>query len=66
MLTASISRAISMAMTDAAQPMPDRLKARMLCLNLKWLTILAEREGVGLKAEQLTIRPSTCKQHRGS
>ena len=38
----------------------------MLCLNLKWLTILAEREGVGLKAEQLTIRASTCQQHTRS
>ncbi len=56
-----MSRAMSTPMTDAAQPMPDRLKVRMSCLNLKWLTIFADREGVGLNAEQFTIRPSTCQ-----
>ena len=60
-LTASMSRAMSTPMTDAAQPIPDRLKVRMSCLNLKWLTIFADREGVGLNAEQFTIRPSTCQ-----
>ena len=50
-------------MTEAAQPMPDRLKVRMLSLNLKWFTTAADSEGVGLKAEQFTIRPSTCAQH---
>ena len=62
-LTASNSMARSTPMTEAAQPMPDRLKVRMLSLNLKWFTTAADSEGVGLKAEQFTIRPSTCAQH---
>lgn len=61
-----MSLAMSMAMTDAAQPMPDRLKERMLCLNLKWFTIFADREGVGLNAEQFTISASICRQHQSS
>lgn len=55
-----MSLATSTAMTEAAQPMPDRLTVRMLGLNLKCRTTAADREGVGLKAVQLTIRPSTC------
>ena len=47
-------------MTEAAQPMPERLKVRMLCLNLKWFTTAADSDGVGLKAEQFTMRPSIC------
>ena len=43
--------------------MPERLKVRMLCLNLKWFTTAADSEGVGLKAEQLTMRPSICRAH---
>ena len=63
--TFRISCARSMAMTEAAQPMPERLKVRMLLLNLKWLTTAADSEGVGLKAEQFTMSPSTCKQRPG-
>ena len=63
-LTASISMARSTPMTDAAQPMPDRLKVRMLLLNLKWFTTAADRDGVGLKAEQFTIKPSICTTAR--
>lgn len=66
MLTASISMARSTPMTDAAHPMPDRLKVRMLLLNLKWFTTAADSEGVGLKAEQFTIRPSICTRHHAT
>lgn len=51
----------STPMTEAAQPMPERLKVRMLCLNLKWFTTAADSDGVGLKAEQFTMRPSICR-----
>ena len=58
--TASMSLDKSMAMTEAAQPMPERLKVRMLLLNLKWFTTAADSDGVGLNAEQWTISASTC------
>ena len=63
-LTARISMARSTPMTEAAQPMPERLKVRMLCLNLKWFTTAADSDGVGLKAEQLTMRPSICRAQK--
>ena len=59
--TFSMSLAMSTEMTEAAQPMPDRLTVRMLDLNLKCFTTAADREGVGLKAVQLTISPSICE-----
>ena len=40
--------------------MPEMLTVRMLDLNLKCRTTAADSEGVGLKAVQLIIRPSTC------
>jgi len=58
--TVSMSLAMSTAITEAAHPMPDRLTVRMLDLNLKCLTTAADREGVGLKAVQLTMSPSIC------
>ena len=58
--TFSMSLAISTEMTEAAQLMPDRFTVRMLDLNLKCFTTAADREGVGLKAVQLTISPSIC------
>ncbi len=66
MLTARISMARSTPMTEAAQPMPERLKVRMLCLNLKWFTTAADSDGVGLKAEQFTMRPSICRANIAS
>jgi len=33
---------------------------------LKWLTIMADSDGVGLNSEQLTIRMSTCAPARGA
>jgi hypothetical protein len=56
------SCARSTAMTDAAQPMPERLNVLTLSFSLNWLTTVADKEGVGLKALQLTIKPSICKQ----
>lgn len=61
--TLSMSLAMSTEMTEAAQPMPDRFTVRMLDLNLKCFTTAADREGVGLKAVQLTISPSICEAH---
>ena len=55
-----MSLAMSTEMTEAAQPMPDRLTVRMLDLNLKCLTTAADSDGVGLKAVQLMMRPSIC------
>ena len=48
-------------MMPAEQPIPDRLYDLMSGLMPKWLTIMAERDGVGLNSEQLTITMSTCK-----
>lgn len=58
-----MSRAQSMAMMDAAQPMPDRLTVRMSDRNLKWRTIRALSDGTGANAEQLTIRASIYREH---
>ena len=58
-----MSLAMSTEMTEAAQPMPDRLTVRMLDLNLKCLTTAADSDGVGLKAVQLMMRPSICGAH---
>ena len=48
-------------MTPAEHPMPDRLYEMMLELNLKWLTIMADSDGVGLNKLQFTTRISICK-----
>ncbi len=48
-------------MTPAEQPMPDRLYDTTFDFILKWLTIMADSDGVGLNSEQFTIRMSTCK-----
>ena len=58
-----MSLAMSTEMTEAAQPMPDKLIVRMLDLNLKCLTTAADSDGVGLKAVQLMMRPSICGAH---
>lgn len=52
-------------MMPAEQPIPDRLYDLMSGLMPKWLTIMAERDGVGLNSEQLTITMSTCKASPG-
>ena len=41
--------------------MPARLYDTMLDRILKWLMIMAEREGVGLNRLQLTTRISICR-----
>ena len=58
--TCSSSFAREMEMTPAEQPMPDRLYDTTLDFILKWLTIMAESDGVGLNREQFTIKISTC------
>jgi len=57
----SSSCARSMAMTDAAQPMPPRWYVLMACLNLKWLTTAADSEGTGLNVQQLVMSASTSR-----
>ena len=37
----------------------------MLDFILKWLTIMAESDGVGLNSEQFTISMSTCSTEIG-
>lgn len=46
-------------MTPAEQPMPDRLYDTTLDFILKWFTIMALSDGVGLNSEQFTIKMST-------
>lgn len=46
-------------MTPAEQPIPDRLYDTMFDFILKWFTIMALSDGVGLNSEQFTIRMST-------
>jgi len=46
--------------------MPLRLYDTTLDAILKWLTIMADSDGVGLNSEQLTIRMSTCAPARGA
>ena len=46
-------------MSPAEQPMPARLYDTMFSRSLKWLTIIADMDGVGLKSEQLTMSAST-------
>ncbi len=58
--TCRSSLASEMAMTPAEHPMPPRLYDTMLDRILKWLMIIADREGVGLNRLQFTIRMSTC------
>lgn len=58
--TLSMSLARSMAMTEAAQPMPDRLNVRTVLGSLKWFTTAADRLGVGAYPQQLTITPPIC------
>ncbi len=58
--TCSSSLAREMEMTPAEQPMPDRLYETTLDFILKWFTIMALSEGVGLNSEQFTIKISTC------
>ncbi|KAL3814129.1 hypothetical protein ACJIZ3_015397 [Penstemon smallii] len=51
-----MSLARSMAITPALQPIPPRLKVFMFPRSLYLFTIMAEREGVGLKRLQFTTR----------
>ena len=64
--TCSSSRARLTEITPALQPMPLRLYDTTLDAILKWLTIMADSDGVGLNSEQLTIRMSTCAPARGA
>lgn len=64
-LTCRSSFARLTAMTPAEQPMPARLYDTMLERILKWLMIMADREGVGLKRLQLTTKISICRQQSG-
>lgn len=48
-----------MAMTPAEQPIPDRLYDTTFDFILKWFTIMALSDGVGLNSEQFTIKMST-------
>ncbi len=64
-LASRSSFARPMEMMPAEQPIPDRLYDLMSGLMPKWLTIMAERDGVGLNSEQLTITMSTCKASPG-
>ena len=50
---------MSMAMTEAAQPMPPRWYVLMLCFILKWFTTAADSDGTGLNVQQLVISAST-------
>lgn len=47
-----------MEIRPALHPMPERLKLLMLLLSLYLFIIMAEREGVGEKRLQFTIRMS--------
>lgn len=47
------------ASTPAEHPIPARLNDTMSDRILKWLTTMADRLGVGLNREQLTMRTST-------
>ena len=44
----------------AEQPIPDKLYVLMSGLIPKWLTTMADSDGVGLNSEQFTITMSTC------
>lgn len=46
------------ASTPAEQPIPAKLNDTMSDRILKWLTSMADREGVGLNSEQLTTKMS--------
>ena len=59
-LTCNSSLAKLTAMTPAEQPMPARLYDTMLDRILKWLMIIADKEGVGLNKLQLTTKISIC------
>ncbi|PKI73032.1 hypothetical protein CRG98_006583 [Punica granatum] len=47
-----------MDINPALHPIPDRLKLLMLLLSLYLLTTIADKEGVGEKRLQLTMRMS--------
>ncbi|TYH84694.1 hypothetical protein ES332_D02G213500v1 [Gossypium tomentosum] len=52
------SRAKSMEISPALHPIPERLKLLMLLLSLYLLITIADKDGVGEKRLQLTIRIS--------
>lgn len=57
-MSCSICLARSIAMMPAEHPIPDKLYTMILDFILKWLTIMADNEGVGLNRLQLTMRIS--------